>query len=183
MLLQHQSKRRIDVNNSIVAITLCVILPVAVIAQGISYDKETLDLFAQYPKSDALDHVAHSHAYHEFLARSHLVFYSTWFLDGNPRVAMLTRINADGEAYKVRSVFDWANQAATNWQLTADQLQSLLAATKGLPQSAQSVPLEFLVVVTFQQDGKWLTRLYDRRKPPNELITIYKLAHSAMDSK
>ena len=184
MLLQHTgAKRRITVNNSIATIILCVIFPAAVFAQDISYDKETLNLFAQYTKSDALDYVAHTHANHEGLTRSHLVLYSTWFLAGDPRVAMQTRINADGEVYMVRSVYDWAHQAGNNWQLTAEELQLLLAATKALPESAQSVPLEFIVVVTFQQDGKWRTRLYDRRKPPNELITINKLAHSIMDSR
>lgn len=53
------AKTKTTVNNSIAAIILCVILPVAVIAQGIAYDKETLDLFAPYPKSEALDHIAH----------------------------------------------------------------------------------------------------------------------------
>jgi hypothetical protein len=108
MLLQNQwtKKRRIKVKNSIVPITLCVIIPIVLVAQGRHYDEETLDLFARYPNSDALDHVARSHADREGLTRSHLVLYSTWFLDGNPRVSMQTRINADGEAYMVRSVFD-----------------------------------------------------------------------------
>jgi hypothetical protein len=173
----------IRLNKAIFALAICVICSPSVTSQGVRYDTDTLDLFAQYPKSDALESTARSHAYQEGLTASLLVLYSTWFLDGDPRVAMQTRINASGEVYMVRSVFDWANQAATNWQLTQESLESLLATIQQLPKSAQSVPLVSVVVVTFQHDGKWQTRLYDRRQPPNELITINKLAHSVIDSR
>jgi hypothetical protein len=95
---------------------------------------------------------------------------------------MQTRIKADGDVYKVRSVFNWAEQAATQSQLSADELETLSTTLKKLPDS-QSPPLEFVVVATFQRDGKWQTRLYDRRQPPESLVTIYKLAGSVMPTK
>ena len=167
---------------SIIAIILCFTLSSFVGAQSFSYDKETLDLFTPYPASDALTYFAHLHAFRDGLTKGQLVFYSTWFLDGNPKVGMQTRIKADGDVYKVRSVFNWAEQASTQSQLSADELETLLTTIKKLPDS-QSPPLEFLVVVTFQRDGKWQTRLYDRRQPPDTLIAICKLVHWDMPNR
>ena len=164
---------------SIIAVILCLALSSLVGAQRLSYDKETLALFTRYPASDALNYIANSHADHDGLTKAHLVLYSTWFLGGSPVVAMQTRIKADGDAYKVRSVFAWEEQAAQRWQLSTDDLQTLSASIANLPES-ESPLLEFLVVVTFQRDGKWQTRLYDRRKLPDSLITINKLARSIM---
>lgn len=167
---------------SIIALILCFTLSAFVRAQSFSYDQETLSLFTPYPASEALSYFAHLHAFRDGLTKGHLVFYSTWFLEGNPKVGMQTRIKADGDVYKVRSVFNWAEQAATNWQLSADELEKLSTNIKKLPDS-QSPPLEFLVVVTFQRDGKWQTRLYDRRQPPDSLVAIYKLARWAMPTR
>jgi len=173
---------RIRLLKAIFALALGVICSLGVSSQGISYDTDTLDLFAPYPKSDALESIAHAHADHEGLTRSHLVLYASWFLDGNPRVAMQTRINASGEVYVVRTVFDWANQAATNSQLSKAEFKTVLTTIQQLPRSAQAVPLPFIIVVSYQHKGKWQTRIYDRRHPADELITIFKLAGSFIDS-
>jgi len=164
---------------SIIAITLCLTF---VAAQSLSYDKETLALFTQYPASEALNYIAHAHANHDGLTKAHLVLYATWFSDGNPKVANETKIKADGDVYNVRSVFDWADQAAKNWHLSAAESQTLSTAIKNLPDS-ESAPLDSVVVVTFQRDGKWQARLYDRRHPPDSLVTIYKLARSVLPAR
>jgi hypothetical protein len=166
----------------IIALILCFTLSSFVGAQNSSYDKETLDLFTPYAASDALKYVAHLHAFREGLTKGQLVLYSTWFVDGNPKIAMQTRIKADGDVYKVRDVYNWAEQAAKRLQLSADELETLLTTIQKLPDS-QSPPLEFLVVVTFQRAGKWQTRIYDRRQPPDSLVTIYKLAGSVMPTR
>ena len=167
---------------SIIAITLYFTLSSFVGAQSLSYDKDTLALFTPYPASDALNYIAQSHANYDGLTKAHLVLYATWFSDGNPKVANETKIKADGDVYNVRSVFDWADQAAKNWHLSAAESQTLSTAIKNLPES-ESAPLDFVVVVTFQRDGKWQTRLYDRRHPPESLVTIYKLARSVMPAQ
>ena len=167
---------------SLAAVGLYLLLVPVAVAQSPMYDKEVLDLFAHYPQSQGLEYVAYSHAYREGLTKLHFVLYSTWFLHGDPSVAMQTTVNAEGEVYTVRSVFNWADQAGRWSRLTTDDFQLLLATIKELPKSTQSPPLEFIVVVSFQEDGKWQTRLYDRRKPPPELTRIYKFAHWTMDS-
>lgn len=174
-------KRRITWKTAVGAIAQLFVFLVVAVAQNPSYDKETLNLFSHYPKTDGLDYVAYSHASREGLTRQNFVFYSTWFLRGDPSVPLQTTITTKGEVYAVRSVFNWAHQAAWSSQLTPADLQLLLATIKELPKAAQSPPLEFIVVVTFQEDGKWQTRLYDRRKPPPELTRIYKLAQYTMD--
>ena len=175
-------RRTIKFKTTLAAIGLYLLLVPVAFAQSPAYDKEVLDLFANYPKSNGLDYVAYSHACRECLNKLNVVLYSTWFLRGDPSVAMQTRVNAEGEVYTVRSVFSWADQASRWSRLSTDDLQLLLATIKELPKGAQSLPLEFIVVVSFQQDGKWITRLYDRRKPPSELTKIYKFAHWTIDS-
>ncbi|HEX6731814.1 MAG TPA: hypothetical protein VF074_17440, partial [Pyrinomonadaceae bacterium] len=110
-------KRRIKWETAVGAIALQLGFLVVAVAQDPSYDKETLNLFSHYPKSNGLDYIAYSHAYHEGVTRQNFVFYSTWFSNGRPNVAMQTTITADGKVYTVRSVFNWAHQAATSSQL------------------------------------------------------------------
>lgn len=174
--------KEIDFKRSLTAIGFFLVFSTATVAQSPKYDKEVFDLLANYPKSDGLDYVAYSHAGRDRLNDLHFAFYSTWFLHGNPRVAMVTTMTSEGEVHSVRSVFNWADQAGRWSQLTTDDLRLLMATIEELPKAAESPPLEFVVVVSFQQKGKWLTRLYDRRNPPPELTRIHKLANVIMYS-
>ena len=149
---------------------------------NVPLDKPTLDLFAKYPDTDELKMVFYSHAYREGLNKSDLVLFSTWFLDGRSRVVMKTSVDAHGRVYTVRSVYDWAEQNSRSQQLTESESQSAFAILKTLPDSAPQPPLAFLVVVSFKLDGKWQTRLYDRRHPPAELTNVYQLVHSVIDA-
>ena len=185
MLLQNSVERitravTFKAKLSVIGVYL-LLVPVA-FAQSSMDDKKVLDLFANYPQSAGLNYVAYSHACRKCLNNQSFVFYSTWFLRGDPRIAMLTKVNAEGAVNTVRSVFNWADQDARWSWATTDDLELLRATIKDLPKDAESVPLEFIIVVSFQQDGKWATRLYDRRSPPPELTKIYKYAHSTMES-
>ena len=149
---------------------------------NIPLDKPTLDLFAKYPDTDELKMVFYSHAYREGLDKSDLVLLSTWFLGGRPGVVMKTSVDTHGRVYTVRSVYNWAEQNSKWQQLTETESQSTFAVLKTLPDSAPQPPLPFLVVVSFKLDGKWQTRLYDRRNPPAELTKVYQLVHSVIDA-
>jgi len=185
------SRRR--VNSTVMLLLKSVLLfvllaPPVVLAQlpnvpNAPLDKLTLNLFAQYPDTDELKMLFHSHAYREGLNKSDLVFFSTWFVDGRPGVVMETSVDAHGCVYTVRTEYDWARQNFDSRQLTESELQSTFVALKTLPDSAQQPPLPFLVVVSFKLDSKWQTKLYDRRNLPAEMVEVYQLVHSVVDAK
>ncbi len=135
-----------------------------------------IKIFSPYPASEALQQIAASHACRTALNRQHLIFYSSWFLEGNPRVAMQTRIKQSGQASSVRSVFNWAEQAARFSDLTEQQMTSVAKAIEELPESAQSIPLDFLYVASFKYKGEWVTRVYDRRNLPAGIPKLHAVA-------
>ncbi|HEU0253340.1 MAG TPA: hypothetical protein VFR12_09940, partial [Pyrinomonadaceae bacterium] len=114
-----------------------------------------IKIFSPYPANEALQHIATTHACRSTLNRQHLTFYSTWFLEGNPRVAIQTRIHQSGQASSVRSVYNWAEQASRVNDLTEAQMTSLGKVFEELPESAQSIPLEFLYIASFKHKGEW----------------------------
>jgi hypothetical protein len=185
MLLQNSVERitrAVTFKAKLTAIGVYLLLVPVAFAQSSMDEQEVLDLFANYPQSPGLNYVAYSHACRKCLNKQRFVLYASWFLRGDPRIAMQTKVNAEGAVNTVRSVFNWADQDARCSLVATDDLELLRATIKELPEGAESVPLEFIVVVSFQQDGKWATRLYDRRSPPPELRKIYKYAHSTLDS-
>lgn len=153
-----------------------------VVAQEDVPDKDTLSLFAAYPRSEALQYVAYSHASHRVLDKQRRIFYATWFLDGNPRIAMQSMVDDKSQVYTVRSVYDWADQASAFRQLTEQQLKSLTTTLEDVPSSSQSPPLAFLVVLTLKHDDSWLTRIYDRRNLPEKVKRIYEITGAAMET-
>ena len=162
------------VNRSIISAAFLVLLviPSLATAQTSCGDEAILKLFASYPSSEGLGYIAGSHACRAQLNHHHLIFYSSWFLDGNPRVAIQTRINERGVANSVRSVFDWAQQAARSKQLTVEQAAAVAMAIAELPESAKSPPLAYLYVVSFRKHGEWMTRIYDRRQLPAAITKL-----------
>jgi hypothetical protein len=111
------------VNRSVIAAAFVVLLVSLsihshVTAQISSGEEEILKLFSSYQSSDGLRYIAYSHACREPLNKHRLIFYSSWFLEGKPRVAIQTRISEQGAVELVRSVFNWADQDGRSKQLT-----------------------------------------------------------------
>jgi hypothetical protein len=158
-----------------VVLLVSVSLHSLVTAQISCGDKAILELFSSYSSSDGLRYIAHSHACREPLNHHHLIFYSSWFLEGNPRVAIQTMINEQGIAESVRSVFDWADQDARSNQLTEEQAAAVAMTIAELPESAKSPPLGFLYVVSFKNHGEWMTRIYDRRQLPAAITKLHSI--------
>ena len=167
------------VNRSVTAAFVVLLVSLSIyslVAAQISCgDEAVLNLFSSYPSSDGLRYIAYSHACREPLNQHHLIFYSSWFLEGKPRVAIQTRINERGVAESVRSVFDWADQAARSKQLTEEQAAAVAMTIAELPESAKSTPLAFLYVVSFKNHGEWMTRIYDRRQLPTAITKLHSI--------
>jgi hypothetical protein len=147
-----------------------------------SLDKTVLDLFAKYPQDDNLKVIINSHARREPMEQLHVAFYSTWFLNGNPRVPMTTIVNTESEVSFYPLPNSEVGPTGSRWKRLADaDMPTLIATLKALPETAVLVALSNLVIVSFRLDGHWQTRLYDRANPPTELMTIYRAAHSRLD--
>lgn len=175
------------VNRSVLRASLLVFfaslsIPLLADAQIPCGDEAVFKLFSPYPSSDGLRYIAYSHACREPLNQNDFIFYSSWFLQGNPRVTMQTRINQKGGAEVVRSVFDWADQANRFKQLTEEQADAVAMAIAELPESAKKPPLAFLYVVSFKKQGEWMTRVYDRKKLPAAITKVHSIAGYAVIS-
>ena len=107
--------------------------------------------------------------------RDELLLLTTWFLDGDPRVAMTCRVRPDGHVSTFGYVYEQGLSNPRKSDLVADQLAALRESIAALPAS-QHPPLANLLVVSFRSpSGQWLTRTYDRTAPPvgvAELFTI-----------
>ena len=144
--------------------------------QRASLDQATLDLFVGYSQSNDLKSIIYSHARREPMEGSSVALYSTWFLYGSPHAVMATIVYLDGRVYTY--LLPETDRTRRWKELPAIDLPLFTATVKTLPESTPSISLTDLVIVSFRVDGKWQTRLYNRRNAPAELTKIYQLAHS-----
>lgn len=162
---------------SIVASLVCfVLLAVPVSAQRPAVDapdQAVLDLFAGYPDNHDVRVIVYSHARREPMEKSGVAFYSTWFLHGNPRVAMATIVNNDGQVFTYPLPNSEIDRTRRRWkQLPNVELSLFLATVRTLPETTSGVALANLVIVSFRSNGQWQTRLYDRTKAPAQLASV-----------
>src|SRR5215204_2064513 len=141
---------------------------VASIQRGEPIDDETAQLFADYPKSSALDSLIYMHR--TFGRKSNdLMLYATWFPDGDPRVAYQCFAGVKGGIETHRWVYNWAIQASHTTQLDEPQLESLKDSIKALPEGAKSPPLADLFIVSFREGEAWRTSTNNRKRLPEEV--------------
>jgi hypothetical protein len=137
-------------------------------------------LFDRYPHSPALDAVAQSHADAANDPRDELLLLTTWFLDGDPRVAMTCRVRPDGHVSTFGYVYDQGLRNPRKSDLVPDQLSALRESIAALPASQQP-PLPNLLVVSFRTPtGQWLTRTYDRTAPPGPVVELFTITSAPL---
>lgn len=168
-------ENRLVTGAALLVLLVSLSLPSLTTAQISCGNKAVLELFSSYPSSDALRYIAYSHACWEPLNRNHSIFYSSWFLHGDPGIAIQTRINEQGVAVSYRSVFNWADQAARSKHLTEKEAAAFAMTLAELPESAKPPPLGFLYVVSFKNSGEWMTRIYDRRRLPAAITSLHSI--------
>jgi hypothetical protein len=170
---------RLSIRHTLMTIALVLSFmasPALVSGQGRedgSLDRAVLDLFSDYFVGDDLWAIVRSHARRP-VEEAHVAFYSTWFLDGNVRVPMGTIIGDDG---RVKTF------ARSRWKQRPNvDLRSFMTTVRTLPETTRPDALANIVIVSFRLDGKWQTRLYDRSKPPKELVDVYRIAQSPLNA-
>jgi hypothetical protein len=131
--------------------------------------------FDRYPRSPALDAVIQSHAEAASDPREELLLLTTWFLDGDPRVAMTCRVRPDGHVSTFGYVYDQGLRNPRKSDLVADQLAALRESIAALPASHQPALSNLLVVSFRSPTGQWLTRTYDRTAPPAPVAELFTI--------
>ncbi len=84
-------------------------------------------------------------------------------------------VNDSGKVFNFRYVHDWATQAFHNSQLQAPQLSKLKAALHKMPTNAATPTRNNLIIVSFRDGKKWMTRVYDRSRPNPQLNAVYQI--------
>src|SRR5438034_1288278 len=85
---------------------LPVLLVIALLSGCANAKQTPTGVFGQYPHSPALDAAAQVHAEAASDPREELLLLTTWFLDGDPRVAMTCRVRPDGHVSTFGYVYE-----------------------------------------------------------------------------
>lgn len=140
-------------------------------------------ILAQYPKSPAFNRAVKSHQTEADApipavpmqgSNAKILFYSTWFSDGRPNVAMQCVIDEQGRMFSYRDVYDWAIQNSHYAQFKPSQLAALKKALPNLPSRKGTPTLNNLLILSFRDGKTWTTRIYDKTNLPAAVIKIYK---------
>lgn len=138
--------------------------------------------FAAYPASPALSAIIDTHKQAGADPQDERALVTTWFLDGDPRVAMMCSVQPTGHVSAYRFVHDYSIQPGRPLaELVAAQMADLAAAVGRLPPS-QRPTLDNLLIVSFRQatDGAWVTRTYDRTDPPPAVVDLFLLTNAPL---
>ena len=127
-----------------------------------------------YPQSAAFDAVVKEHLYPSDKPTPELL-EGTWFLNGNPSVAMECGVDTEGKGYTFRAVYDWAYQNSGTIQLDDRNLQALRAVLQALPPSSSHPPMDKLLILSYKSGDKWVTRLYDKEHLPASVQQAYEV--------
>lgn len=118
------------------------------------------DLFLQ-------THAQHTGPRHSW---TNLLVISTLQADG--RVAYEYFVGESGQCYSHRNRgMGWSNTKGTN--LTDVQLSRVRTALRELPANNATPPIERLVLLSFQDGDRWVTRSFDFLDRPAALQTLF----------
>ena len=161
-------------------VTLLLLAFVAPLARAA--DKAAAPDFSKYPDTRSF----RSYLYDHTSAARHLRQGDLLAVSAFPagdRFALQYFVSKTGQENDVRDVYNWAMQASRCKQLSLADLKNLHAALDQLPAKSTSPPIERLVIVSFRQSSKWVTRSYDSRALPNSMRRIYDIIGERFESK
>ena len=134
--------------------------------------------FSAYPHNDSFDFALREHLHPTPKA----LLRGTWFLRGEPSIAMECMVDTDGTGCTVRSVIDWAMQCYNPMQLDARKLKSLQTTLRSLPPSSGTPPWDRLLILSYRSDGVWETRLYDKSSLPLSVQKVYQIVGASVSN-
>ena len=129
---------------------------------------------ASYPKSAALSSHISAHSNGDWHLKQNHLLYATYFLQ-SPKMAITLTVDRQGSVRWWREVYDWAIQGIRDSILETKQLRDLETLLTQLPAPKNRSSLETLMLISYQTEGKWKTRLYDKTELPESVQKIYDL--------
>jgi hypothetical protein len=130
--------------------------------------------FARYPSSPAFDAVVQAHA-DAATDREQSLVLTTWFLNGDPAVAMRSSVRGDGHVSVWRYLHDaGALTSSPGKDLVETEKAELQQVLEQLPPSEPPEARENLLIVSHRDAaGRWVTRLYDRMRRPEAVSNLF----------
>lgn len=144
-------------------------------------DTDATKLFEGYPDSKAFKYFVEGQLNSEWHLKKNNLVSATWFLGGRPNIGMQCFVNYPGDVFGYRNVCNWACQNAYGSQLSGEQLNAVKAILPNLPKSTLHPPMEKLLIFSYQLDGKWVTRTYDKSALPEGVSQIYKMTQAPIE--
>ncbi|MDB5297464.1 MAG: hypothetical protein JWO31_3447 [Phycisphaerales bacterium] len=140
---------------------------------GSGPEHEVPAVFRDYPRSAALDEVIQTHV-DAGTDREDRAVLTTWFQDGDPRVARFCSVRPSGKCSTYQYVYQTEFRAPASRQLTADTVRAIVDAARQLPPTQRPV-LANMLIISYRLNGLWQTRLYDRTNRPPAASTIFEV--------
>lgn len=155
-----------------------------------SEDQHPEKLFETYPKSkfandpnDAFSGFVEGHLNAQRNLQAKHLIYATWFDEGRQNVAIQNVLKEDGMFNHWCCVWNWANQGGGSPQhIDATKMKLVEQALKEVPLSDPHPPLSKLLIFSFQRDGKWLTRTFDKDKLPASVARTFQILGRSLDA-
>ena len=153
----------------------CAAMAVATGCSGPRQPKPRGD-FARYPSSPAFDAVVQAHA-DAATDREQSLVLTTWFLNGDPAVAMRSSVRGDGHVSVWRYLHDAGALASSPGKdLVETEKAELQQVLEQLPPSESPEARENLLIVSHRDaGGRWVTRLYDRTRRPETVSSLFAI--------
>ena len=140
----------------------------------------------RYPSTPLFDGVVFAHLNKEppfsfsfFRCKGQMLFYSTWFETKKHQGAIQCILSTAAERLRTRQMTVTSLVSDTpqpKISLAPAQINLFKAISKTLPPSAATPPtLDNLLIVSFQQNGQWTTRLYDRSNLPASVVKAHQI--------
>ena len=130
--------------------------------------------FARYPSSPAFEAIVRAHA-DAATDREQLLVLTTWFLNGDPGVAMRSSVRGDGHVSVWRYLHDAGAVASSPGKdLVETERADLQQILEQMPPSEPPEARENLLIVSFRDaGGRWVSRLYDRTRRPEGVSNLF----------
>jgi hypothetical protein len=159
---------------------LAILIACAALASGVgcaaSREPKRSGDFARYPSSPAFDAVVQAHA-DAATDREQALVLTTWFLNGDPSVAMRSSVRGDGHVSVWRYMHDAGALAPSPGKdLVETEKAELQQVLEHLPPSEPPEARENLLIVSYRDaGGRWVTRLYDRTRRPEAVSNLFAI--------
>lgn len=126
-----------------------------------------------YPDRASLGTVGHQHLDGPKFGKQEQLALISWSLRGDVKAWGGIRVPAQGRARSFRHFWNSSERVGSfgrsQYPQDAPRLGTFLAR---LGPSVPAPPIERVLIVSFQRDGPWITRLYDRNDPPAALVEL-----------